>query len=291
LLVGSHLFPGVKTGSQRARSLRCAAGCGALWLAACRAPDAGGGLGARDGGQGVGAGVPYEELGVEVEQLYPHARDAFTEGLVYANGWLYESTGLEGASSLRRIALETGAIDSLVPLDGELFGEGLALVGERFIQLTWRSGRALVWNLNSGVVEQEFHYDGEGWGLCYDGTRLVMSDGSAELQLRDPRTFELIDRIQVEIAGKPLELLNELECVDGEIFANVWKQRHIARIDGASGRVTGWIDTGSLLSHPGVGDFSGADVLNGIAYRSDRDRFLLTGKFWPRVFEVELVPR
>jgi glutamine cyclotransferase len=265
---------------------------GAMCLAACGASDAGRKGSMFESPREEVASAAHHELGVSVSRLYPHARDAFTEGLVYLDGWLYESTGLEGSSSLRRVDLQTGSIDALVPLDDDLFGEGLALVGERLIQLTWHEGRALVWNVHSLSLEQEFRYDGEGWGLCYDGQRLIMSNGSAELQVRDPQTFQLLDRIGVTLEGKPLDQLNELECVNGEIFANVWQTRRIARIDPASGRVTGWIDTGALLSHPELAadEIRGVDVLNGIAYRPDSGRFLLTGKFWPRIFEVELVP-
>jgi glutaminyl-peptide cyclotransferase len=234
-------------------------------------------------------GESAAKLRVAVEQMYPHARDAFTEGLVYDEGWLYESTGLEGSSELRRVELESGRVERAVRLPDDVFGEGLALVGQRFVQLSWRSGRAFVYARGSLSLERELTYEGEGWGLCYDGRRLVMSDGSGVLQLRDPDTFERIGSVEVRDAGVPVDQLNELECVGNEVFANIWLTRNIARIDMSTGRVTGLIDADGLLSLDGVGDISGIDVLNGIAYVPERDRYLITGKYWPRVFEVKLV--
>jgi len=228
---------------------------------------------------------------VDRQRHEPALGDAFTEGLVYRGGWLYESTGLEGASSLRRVETETGRIDAAVSLPGDVFGEGLAAVGSRLVQLTWRSGRAFVYGLDSMQVERELRYDGEGWGLCHDGERLVMSDGSSVLQFRDPETFELVGSVEVRHEGAPVTRLNELECVGTDVYANIWLTRRIVRIDVASGEVTGLVDVGDILSRDGVGDISGVDVLNGIVYLPGRDRFLITGKYWPRVFEVAFVPR
>lgn len=233
---------------------------------------------------------PFESLRVQIERVYPHAPDAFTQGLVYAGPWLYESTGLEGQSSLRRVELGTGRVDARAELSPELFGEGLARVGERLIQLSWQQGRALVWSLPELRLEREFSYEGEGWGLCHDGARLVMSDGSSVLQLRDPETFELLGKLEVQYEGRPVSRLNELECVQGDVLANVWGASRIVRIDGQTGAVTGIIDASELLAHPDVAGAPEADVLNGIAYIPERDRLLLTGKLWPSLFEVSLRP-
>jgi glutaminyl-peptide cyclotransferase len=232
---------------------------------------------------------PFEASRVQIERVYPHAPEAFTQGLVYAEPWLYESTGLEGQSSLRRVELATGRVDARVELEPELFGEGLALVGERLIQLTWQHGRAPVWSRNELQRQREFAYEGEGWGLCFDGSRLVMSDGSSVLQLRDPQTFELQGTLQVQRDGQPVTRLNELECVKGEVLANVWFESFILRIDGETGTVVGVIDAGELLAYPDVANAPEADVLNGIAYVAERDTLLLTGKLWPSLFEVSLL--
>jgi glutamine cyclotransferase len=240
---------------------------------------------------GSGTQGAVGSLVTSVHESYPHARDAFTQGLVYQGNWIYESTGLEGRSSLRRVEVETGRVDERVSLPDDVFGEGLAAVGARLVQLTWQSQRAFVYDLESLQLERELGYEGEGWGLCYDGERLVMSDGSNVLQFRDPETFERIGEIEVLRQGEPLEQLNELECVGGEVYANVWLTTQIARVDAASGEVTGMIDAGDLLSHDDFGDTQGIDVLNGIAYVPERQRFLVTGKYWPRMFEVTFEPR
>lgn len=217
-----------------------------------------------------------------------HDRGAFTQGLVYHGGKLYESTGLHGRSTLREVDLETGEVRRKVDLPRELFAEGLARVEDRLVQLTWRSGKALVWSVDGFEQIAEHEYSGEGWGLCFDGERLVMSDGTAWLSFRDPETFERIGEVRVTRAGRPVRRLNELECVDGAIYANVWMNDSIARIDPDTGEVTGWIDASGLLSREDrAGD---EDVLNGIAYVPETGRFLLTGKNWPRLFEVEFVP-
>ncbi len=233
---------------------------------------------------------PSTSLRVSVHATYPHARDAFTQGLLFEDGWLYESTGLEGRSSLRRVELETGRVDMSTRLPDDVFGEGLAALDSRLVQLTWVSGRAFVYDLESMLPQHELSYEGEGWGLCYDGERLVMSDGSHVLQLRDPETFERIGEVEVRRDGVPVDQLNELECVGGDIYANIWLSSRIARIDARSGEVTAMIDTDGILSREGLGDLSGIDVLNGIAHVPERDRFLITGKLWPWLFEVTFVP-
>ncbi len=228
-----------------------------------------------------------DELVVRVLKTYPHDRNAFTQGLLFYDGKLYESTGLQGRSSVRAVQRESGVVLQQSPLSAAHFGEGLARVGGRLFQLTWQNGRALVWNLQTLKKEAEIPYEGEGWGLCFDGKRLIMSNGSAELLFRDSETFALAGRITVRRAGVPLSQLNELECINGLVYANVWQDHHIARIDPASGEVTGWIEAAGLLTSDEARD---VDVLNGIAYLADTGHFLLTGKLWPHAFEVEFVP-
>jgi glutamine cyclotransferase len=228
-----------------------------------------------------------EELRVKVVRTLPHDHAAFTQGLLMFDGKLYESTGIMGASTLRRVDPDSGAVEAKVALDPRFFGEGLARVGGRLIQLTWKDGLALYWNLSSMTKEREVRYEGEGWGLCFDGRRLIMSDGSDQLFFRDPDTFAKTGQITVHRAGGSVHMLNELECVDGIVYANIWQDWHIARIDPASGEVTGWIDASNLLSPE---ERAGADVLNGIAAIPGSRNLFITGKYWPRLFEVELVP-
>jgi glutaminyl-peptide cyclotransferase len=228
-----------------------------------------------------------EALRVRVVRTVPHDRGAFTQGLLIHDGRLYESTGLLGRSSLRRVDPDSGRVEAQVGLEPQLFGEGLARVGGHLIQLTWQNGRALFWNLTTFTKEREVPYQGEGWGLCFDGKRLVMSDGSDRLVFRDPETFARQGEVAVRRAGVPVHALNELECDGGVVYANIWQDNHIARIDPATGEVTGWIDASGLLS---AEDRQGVDVLNGIAAVPGTRHLLLTGKLWPRAFEVEVVP-
>ncbi len=226
-------------------------------------------------------------LAVRVVAVYPHDPEAFTQGLVWHRGALYESTGLYGSSTLRRVDLATGAVERRVDLPARLFGEGLALVGARLVQLTWQEGLALSWDVERFEPRGERRYQGEGWGLCYDGRRLVMSDGSGRLTFRDPESFAVIGELAVTVDGRPAERLNELECVGGEIWANVWGSGDVLRIDAASGRVTAVADASGLLSPL---ERAGTDVLNGIAHRPETGTFLLTGKLWPKLFEVAFEP-
>lgn len=215
---------------------------------------------------------------------WPHDPQAFTQGLIFDRGQLLESTGQYGSSELRRVELESGRVLARVPLGANLFGEGVALVGDRLIQLTWQEGRALVYDAASFAPVTEWRYSGEGWGLTYDGRRLVMSDGSDTLSFRDPQTFASLGRLRVTLDGAPLPALNELEWAEGAIWANVWQSDRIVRIDPDSGRVTAVVDASGLLPPE---QRSGAAVLNGIAYDAHSKRFYLTGKLWPKVFEVE----
>lgn len=228
-----------------------------------------------------------ERLRVEVIGRRSHDRTAFTQGLVLAGDRLYESTGLYGQSTLREVDQHTGAVLRSTNLEPRYFGEGIAVVDDRLIQLTWHEHTALVYRLNDFGQTATFTYDTEGWGLCDDGTRLVMSDGSSLLQFRDRSTFELLGTVDVASDGAPVDRLNELECVGGDIYANVLQTETIVRIDPTSGKVNGAIDASGLLTED---EAAVASVLNGIAYDTTTGTFLITGKFWPALFEVRFVP-
>ncbi len=228
-----------------------------------------------------------ERLRVNVLREHPHDPDAFTQGLQWTDRGLYEGTGLEGRSSLRRIELADWSVQQEVALPPDVFGEGIAVVGERIFQLSWQEGIAFVWTRDTFERITEHRYEGEGWGLCWDGEHLVMSDGSDELTFRDADTFEAVRRVRVVRSGRGVQRLNELECVAGLVYANVWQTDDIARIDPRTGAVTGWIDASGLLTDT---EARGADVLNGITYLPESERFLITGKLWPRSFEVTFVP-
>lgn len=224
----------------------------------------------------------------KVINVYPHDRNAFTQGLVFENGFLYEGTGLRGHSTLRRVELETGNILKTRQIPDQFFGEGITICENRIIQLTWQSNTGFVYDKESFELLQEFNYPTEGWGITYDGKRLIMSDGTSTLHFLDPETFNKIGRITVSDNDGPVSRLNELEYVNGEIYANVWLTDYIARISPDTGRVIGWIDLKGLLSPEDRGEV--VDVLNGIAYDAANDRLFVTGKFWPKVFEIVLIP-
>jgi len=221
-----------------------------------------------------------------VLSVRPHDPTAYTQGLVWDHGTFYESAGLYGRSSLRQVEPRTGEVLRRVDLAPGFFAEGLALVGNRLLQLTWKEGVAFQYDARTFERTGEFHYEGEGWGLCDDGRRLVMSDGSDHLGFRDRRTFALLGGVDVRLDGRPATQLNELECVDGAIYANVWRTDEILRIDPANGRVTAVIDAGGLLDAAAQEQ---ADVLNGIAYDPEKKTFYITGKLWPKMFEVVFV--
>jgi glutaminyl-peptide cyclotransferase len=225
--------------------------------------------------------------GYDIVNQFPHDPEAFTQGLVYENGWLYESTGLYGRSSLRRVDLETGRVEQLYQLPDEYFGEGITIWQDRIIQLTWREGTGFIYDKETFELRDSFSYDTEGWGLTHDGQWLIMSDGSATLYFRDPETLAEIGRVTViDQWGQPVRRLNELAYIEGEVYANVWQTDRIARIDPETGYVTGWIDlTGLLRGIPLTGP---VDVLNGVTYDAENGRLFVTGKWWPVLFEIEL---
>ncbi|HEX2497865.1 MAG TPA: glutaminyl-peptide cyclotransferase [Actinomycetes bacterium] len=229
-------------------------------------------------------------FGYRVVASHPHDPGAFTQGLAYVNGTLYEATGSAGVgpSSLRRVDLATGAVQARHDLAGEDFGEGIAVVGDRIIQLTWQSQTGFVYDRATLRPLGTFRYPGEGWGLAYDGRRLIMSDGTDRLRFLDPTTFVEVGSVLVRDAGRPVDQLNELEYIDGQVYANVWQTDRIVRIDPATGQVTAVIDLAGLL--PAADRESGqVDVLNGIAYDAAGDRLFVTGKLWPKLYEIELV--
>ena len=228
-------------------------------------------------------------LAWEVISRRPHDTAAFSQGLLLdPSGRLFESTGLWGESTVREVDPDTGEVLRAESLPENLFGEGLALVDDDLVQLTWRSGKAFRWDADTFERLTTYRYDGEGWGLCYDGERLVMSDGSDRLTFRDPETFEVIGSVAITIDGQPLLDLNELECVDGSVWANVWLTDTIVRIDPADGQVTGLLDLRGLLE-PHPSETRTGSVLNGIAWDADAGSYLVTGKRWPEVIEIRLL--
>ena len=225
---------------------------------------------------------------VEVVNRYPHDPEAFTQGLVYDSGGerLYESTGRLGESTVREVELDTGTVLRSVALSPEYFGEGLALLDERLYQLTWQNGIGFVYRSSDLTQTDTFRFDGEGWGLTTDGSLLILSNGSSQLRLIEPGTFRVTRTVEVTDGGAPVEALNELEWIDGEVWANVWRTERIARIDPETGRVRGWIDLTGLL--PAEERADPAAVPNGIAHHSTAGRTFVTGKLWPALFEIEV---
>jgi glutaminyl-peptide cyclotransferase len=238
---------------------------------------------------------PPRDLVPEILNAYPHDPAAFTQGLLWHEGRLFESTGQYGESTLREVVPETGEVVRSLPLDARYFAEGLARVGDDLIQLTWREGTAFRYALATFELKRTYTYDTEGWGLCYDGAHLYMSDGSARLYRRDPETFAVTRTVVVreEVGGQetPVTRLNELECVGPHVYANVWLTDDLVRIDKESGRVVARIDASGLLSAGERAALGPDAVLNGVAYNPERDTFYLTGKLWPHLFEVRFVSR
>ena len=235
------------------------------------------------------APAPVARYGYEVVAAYPHDPAAFTQGLVIDGDILTESTGRH-PSSVRRVRLSDGEVITRRELAHELFGEGLTVMGDKAFSLTWTDGKAFVWKADDLSPLGEFSYTGEGWGLTHDGSRLILSDGQPHLRFFDPDTFQETGSVPVTINGRPLGRLNELEFIDGEVWANIWQTDYIVRIDPATGRVTGVIDLSGLLPAGSVSD-PADDVLNGIAWDAETRRLFLTGKNWPKLFEVRLVAK
>jgi len=222
----------------------------------------------------------------DVVNVWPHDRAAFTEGLVFSDGVLWESTGLNGQSTLRKVDLKTGKVLKQVAVPPQYFAEGLTALNGRLFQLTWQNQKGFVYDLESFQLQRDFTYQGEGWGLTTDGHWLIMSDGTDQIRFLDPDTFEEKQRITVLANGQPVTRLNELEYIKGEIYANVWTTPYVVRINPATGKVVGVIDFTGLLAAQDRDQ--NTDVLNGIAYDPKGDRLFVTGKRWPKLFEVRL---
>lgn len=224
----------------------------------------------------------------KVINSFDHDRKVFTQGLVFDDGFLYEGTGLYGNSQLRKVELETGKVLQTYKLPNEFFGEGITIYGDKIIQLTFRSNVGFVYDKNSFKLLRKFNYPTEGWGITHNGTHLIMSDGTPMLYFLDPQTFEQIHKIEVREQETPVWGLNELEYIEGQIYANIWPTERIARISPDTGQVIGWIDMTGLLT--GQDHNEPVDVLNGIAYDPTNKRLFVTGKFWPKLFEIKLIP-
>ncbi len=231
------------------------------------------------------AAVPI--YGFDIVHTYPHDPSAFTEGLFYLNGFLFESTGLEGHSTIRQVRIDSGEVIRKIDIPAKYFGEGIVNWQSHLISLTWKSHVGFVFDLDTFKLERQFHYEGEGWALTRNDRQIIMSDGTAELRFLDPQTLKEAGRIQVTLDGQPLHDVNELEWIKGEIYANVWQTNFIVRIDPKTGRVTGLVNLAGLLKPADI--VAGqTDVLNGIAYDAKGDRLFVTGKNWPKLFEIRV---
>lgn len=230
---------------------------------------------------------PSGITGYKVVAEFPHDPKAFTQGLVVVNGQLYEGTGMKGESTLRKVDLKTGRIQANIQLDNTYFGEGITVFNDRIYQLTWQNRIGFIYDLKTMTPVSRFRYTGEGWGLTNDGKRLILSDGTSMLRFIDPKSFDVVKRVRVHGADGPVDKLNELEYVKGEILANIWYADRIARISPETGEVLGWIDLSGLYPEKLRGNKD--EVLNGIAYDEANDKLYVTGKNWPKVYEIELV--
>lgn len=236
---------------------------------------------------GAIASAATPEYGVRVLHVYPHDRTAFTQGLEIHGGLLYEGTGLEGRSMVRVENLQTGTVLRHIEIAPQYFGEGITVLAGQLFELTWQAQKGFVYSESTLHLQREFHYPGEGWGLANDGEQIYMSDGTAQIRIWNPITLNEERRITVHEGTRQIDRLNELECVRGEILANVWQTDQIVRISPKDGRVTGWIDAAGLLTP--AERAQNVDVLNGIAYDAVHDRLFVTGKLWPKLFEIKLV--
>ncbi len=228
-------------------------------------------------------------FGYKIVNTYPHNTNSFTQGLIFDKGVLYESTGLNGRSVVKIVDLKTGKTLKSHELPDNYFGEGIAIIENKIIQLTWRSKTGFVYDKKTLKLIKKFSYQTQGWGITYDGKYLIISDGSAVLYFMDPNTFKVVGTLEVYGDNGKVSKLNELEYINGEIYANIWGIEKIARINSKTGRVTAWIDLSGLLSDQDKKNR--VDVLNGIAFNSDKGRLFVTGKLWPKLFEIELVPK
>ncbi len=228
-------------------------------------------------------------FGYKIVNTYPHNTNSFTQGLIFDEGVLYESTGLNGRSAVKIVDLKTGKTLKSHELPDNYFGEGIAIIENKIIQLTWRSKTGFVYDKKTLKLIKKFSYQTQGWGITYDGKYLIISDGSAVLYFMDPNTFKVVGTLEVYGDNGKVSKLNELEYINGEIYANIWGTEKIARINPKTGRVTAWIDLSGLLSDQDKKNR--VDVLNGIAFNSDKGRLFVTGKLWPKMFEIELVPK
>jgi glutamine cyclotransferase len=233
-------------------------------------------------------GIPTYDF--KVVRSYPHDPEAFTEGLLYRDGFLYESTGLTGKSSIRKVNLETGKVVQSKDIPPQYFGEGLTVWNDTLVGLTWQTQTGFVFDLKTFEMRSQFAYPGEGWGLTQNGKELIMSDGTAVLRFLDPKTFLEVRRIKVTADGIAVPQLNELEVVGDEIFSNIWHTNTIARIDPSNGKIVGWIDLGKLYPNAGKGP-TGENVMNGIAYDAEKKRLFVTGKLWPKIYEIKIIPK
>jgi glutamine cyclotransferase len=224
-----------------------------------------------------------------VVHVYPHDTSAYTQGLAFRDGFLYEGTGRNGHSSLHKVRLETGEVVQQINLGSEFFGEGITILKDKVFQLTWQSGVGFVYDVNTFALLKKVSYSGEGWGLASDGRELFLSDGTSEIRVLDPDSFKEKHRLKVHDGSASVDQLNELEFVEGQIFANIWHSNRIARISPQTGEVVGWIDLNGLLSS--VYRLEPEAVLNGIAYDPARKRLFVTGKLWPSVFEIKISPK
>lgn len=233
------------------------------------------------------ATIPIEPA--KVIATFPHDTGAFTEGLLYHDGYLYEATGEPGRSSIRKVDLATGKVLQKVAIPAPTFGEGIAVWKNQIISLTWKQHTGWRWDLKTFRKLGEFHYPGEGWAMTYDGSHILMSDGTDQIRVLDPATMQEVRRITVTANGQPLDMINELEWVDGQILANVWMTNVIARIDPATGRVVGWVDLSALTAK--IDPSNPDDVPNGIAWDAKGHRLFVTGKEWPTMFEIAWPPK
>lgn len=231
----------------------------------------------------AGPSAPF--YGFLAVNSFPHDPQAFTQGLIYRDGFLYESTGLNGKSSIRKVTLETGQVVQKKDVEQKYFAEGLTDWNGRLLQLTWQTNVGFVYDMAKFDLQQTFKYTGEGWGITHDDKRLIMSDGTARLRFLDPMTFAETGSVNVTDGGRPVDQLNELEFVNGEVYANVWQTERIAIIAPDSGHVTAWLDLTGLRSNGGR---AGDDVMNGIAYDAAGDRLFVTGKLWPQLFQIRV---